>query len=64
MLHELLKDNNMTLVTSAVVSDNIDFKDAISRFLVSWYILSYKTCADPESFARGGQTLTTFFLCR
>ena len=39
MFHELLKDNNMTLVTSAVVSDNIDFKDAISRFLVSWYIL-------------------------
>ena len=25
------------------------------------YILQYKPCADPETFVRGGSTLTTFF---
>ena len=35
MFHDLLKQHNMTLVTSAVVTDNMDVKDLISRLLVS-----------------------------
>ena len=35
MFHDLLKHYNMTLVTSAVVSDNTDIKVLISRLLVS-----------------------------
>ena len=35
IFHDLLLENNMTLVTSAVATDNADIKSVISRLLVS-----------------------------
>ena len=35
LFHDLLTSNNMTLVTSVVVTDTTDYKSIISRLLVS-----------------------------
>ena len=58
IFHDLLKQYNMTLLTSAVVTDNTDIKVLISRFLVS-HIVRFKVT---RYIVRGGNSVRIVWL--